>query len=928
MKRAFCDVFRRLVALAILAEVLMFPGFAHAEGAQAALRVGFAQAKGFSETAQDGSCRGLIVDYLNEIAKYTGWTYEYIEVSGEALLDAFFAGEFDLTGGTYYLPGYEDAIAYPDYDCGQSKSVLLARRDDRSIVGMGAHSVDGKVIGVYENAKENVRRLQEFLNMNGVNCTLRYYTREQMQDGNLFSYLKSGEVDLLLGNNSDDHEDFRVVASFNAQPHYIVTTPGNQAILDGLNRALKNIWESDPNFAEEVYARHFPNSHAADVILNEEEEAYIRRKGSVTVAVATGWHPLYCLDQAQPQHDGVAPDVLKEISAVTGLGFTFVQTQSYADALRMVRQGQADLAGFFLDGEEAAQRQGLSLTKPYATLNDIVARNKSVSFPGEQLTAAVIEARNLPAGLKAQQIRDYPDVTEALAAVNRGEVDLFYGLSGRIEQEIQAHYFSNVIPVGQYSNAVEVAFALPKPAEAELLTILNKAINSLSDTDKREILNRNLISSGTAKVTLAGLIYSNPIQAVIVISATLLLILVAVLLIARFRVRAVQMRAELERAEADSRAKSAFLSRMSHEIRTPMNAVIGLADLTGMLEDVPEQVKDNLTKIRSSSRYLLGLINDILDMSRVENGMMTIAKEPFDLPDILADIESMMAVDAKRRGLAFTVETSVSHRVLSGDAIRLRQVLTNLISNAFKFTPPGGSVVLQALERSADEQRCEIYFRVQDDGVGIRPEDQARIFDVFEQLGTSRSQSQGTGLGLPISSSIVRLMGGTLELESEPGRGSAFYFTITLPLAALPEPAHAQEAGCDLNDVCLLLAEDNDLNAEIAVQLLTRQGARVVRAEDGRRALEMFETSAPGTYQAVLMDIQMPRMNGLEATRAIRALPRPDAEQIPIVAMTANSFQEDIDAANAAGMNAFIAKPIDVHHLYRVLRDLIAKDGR
>lgn len=928
MKRAFCDVFRRMVALAILAEVLMFPGFAHAEEAQTTLRVGFAQAKGFSETAQDGSRRGLIVDYLNEIAKYTGWTYEYIDMSGEDLLDAFLAGKFDLTGGTYYLPGFEDSIAYPDYDCGQAKSVLLARRDDRSIAGIGSRGIDGKVIGVYENAKENIRRLQEFLSMNGVNCTLRYFAQEQLQDGNLFPYLKSGEVDLLLGNNSDDNEDFRVVASFNAQPHYIVTTPENQAILDGLNLALKNIWESDPNFAEEVYARHFPGSHASDVLLNEAEEAYIRRKGSVTVAVATGWHPLYCLDHAQPQHSGVAPDVLKEITAVTGLGFTYVQTQSYEDALRMVRQGQADLAGFFLDGEEAAQRQGLSLTRPYAWLNDVVARSKSVSFPDAHLTAAVTDGRYLPAGIKAQQVRDYPDVTKALAAVNRGEADFYYGLSGRIEQEIQAHYFSNVIPVGQFSNVVEVAFALPKPAEAELLTILNKAINSLSDADKSALLNRNLISSGTAKATLAGLIYSNPIQAVISISATLLLLLAVVLLIARFRVRAAQMRAELERAEADSRAKSAFLSRMSHEIRTPMNAVIGLADLTGMLEDVPEQVKDNLAKIRSSSRYLLGLINDILDMSRIENGMMTISNEPFDLPDVLADIESMMVGDAKRRGLVFTVETSVSHRFLFGDAIRLRQVLTNLISNAFKFTPPGGSVVLLALERSADERSCEIYFRVQDDGVGIRPEDQSRIFDAFEQLGTSRSQSQGTGLGLPISSSIVRRMGGALELESEPGRGSAFYFTITLPLAEPPEPVHAQEAGGGLNGVCLLLAEDNDLNAEIAAQLLTRQGARVVRAEDGRRALELFETSAPGTYQAVLMDIQMPRMNGLEATRAIRALPRPDAEQIPIVAMTANSFQEDIDAANAAGMNAFVAKPIDVHHLYRVLRDLIAKDGR
>lgn len=898
-----------------------------AEEASPVLRVAFPPAKGLTETAADGTRYGLVVDYLNEIAKYTGWKYEFIDTTGETMLQEFAEGKYDLMGGAYYAAGFEELFAYPDYNTGHSRSVLLARREDTSIKSYDAKDLNGKVIGVYANAKENIRRLEAFLKLNGVEYTLKRYTSDQLVDGNLYGHLADGEVDLLLGNSTELPEGCRVVTSFESQPLYMVTTVGNQEVLDGLNMALEKIVDSNPKFAEERYAANFPFSSISNVFLNGEERAYIDQKKTVTVAIPASYHPFFCIREDESVHDGIVPDVLKEITAFSGLQFTYRYTDSYTEALRLVQEGQADMMGFFLGTEAAAAEKDLSLTQSYVTMNDIVVRNKAVSYPSKELVCAVLDGRQLPEEIEVAETRSYHNITDALLAVNRGEVDCVFGLSARLEQDIQQRYLTNVVPVTLFNNSIDVSFALARPAEPALLTILNKAIGSLSAEEKTVIANRNMISVGTGHVSMVNLIYANPVMFVTGISCLLLLLVAVILVVTRMRLRAVTMRSELAKAEAESKAKSVFLSRMSHEIRTPMNAVIGLADLTSMMEDVPEAVQQNLAKIRSSSHYLLSLINDILDMSRIDSRMLTIANEPFSLTRMLGDLRSMMAAEADRRGLTLAVQVGVQHEVLTGDAIRLQQVLTNLLSNALKFTPAGGHVELIVSETKADDAGATLTFHVMDNGIGILPEDRERIFHSFEQAGTSISRSQGTGLGLPISSSIVHLMGGDLQLESEPGEGSDFFFTLTLPLGTLPEEAKAPETDL-LAGAQLLLAEDNALNAEIAVQLLEMQGAIICLAENGRQAVDLFADSSPGYYHAVLLDIQMPEMDGLEAARTIRAMKRPDAAAVPIIAMTANSFQEDIDAAAAAGMNAFVTKPLDANYLFGVLRELLEKSGR
>lgn len=891
------------------------------------IRVIYPQAEGYTMTAADGSRYGIVVDFLDEIAKYTGWKYEYVDVQNEKVLSRFGDGSFDLMGGQFYMDGLEEFYGYPEYNCGYSKLVLLARRDDGDIKSFDLNSFNGKTIGVYERAKENIRRLQIYLELNDLDCTLKYYSYEDLHatdTGDLTPYLENGDVDLLMGSSFSAGDVLYIAASFDSQPHYIVTEPGNQKLLDELNEALEKIYEADPNFAQKVYDANFPETGNSFITLKQEELDYVSQKKTATVAIPRNWHPLMCLEN-DDSHNGLVPDILSKIEEYSGLKFQYLYCESYEEALSMVQNGGADLLGFYLGNEEEASENGLALTPTFAELSSILVRNKESTYPSEGLTGAVMNGRILPESIVAAEVKTYSDISDALADVNSGKVDFCYGISSRIESMIQQNNYVNLVQVNLVNENVEACFAMPSPVQPELFSILSKGINSLSDEEKTAIRSRNLVSIGESHITLSSIVYGNPGLAISAVSLFLILLLVVVIIVSRSRIRAASMRLELQRAEADNRAKSQFLSRMSHEIRTPMNAIIGLTDLTGMTEDLPEQTQRNLSKIKSSSQYLLSLINDILDMSRIESGKMEIASEPFSMNQLLEEIRNMLDPEAVSKKLDFRLEKEIRDDVLMGDAIRLRQVLLNLLSNAFKFTAAGGTVLVQVVEQEATEEAATFAFRVKDTGIGIAKEDQKRVFASFEQLGTNVSKSQGTGLGLAISSSIVQQMGGTLQLESELDQGSEFYFTITLSKGRLEDlPVSQPEEDMPLlGGVKILVAEDNDLNAEIVIELLHAQGAEVVRAENGKIALEMFEHSRIGEFQAILMDILMPEMDGLEATAAIRSLTRRDAGTIPIIAMTANAFKEDEQSAMAAGMTGFLSKPVNVSLLYGTLAELV-----
>ena len=398
-------------------------------------------------------------------------------------------------------------------------------------------------------------------------------------------------------------------------------------------------------------------------------------------------------------------------------------------------------------------------------------------------------------------------------------------------------------------------------------------------------------------------------------------------------------------AEEASKAKTAFLSNMSHEIRTPMNAIIGLDTLALHDDSISDQTRDHLEKIGGSARHLLALINDILDMSRIESGHMVLKKEEFSFRDMLDQINSMVSTQCSDKGLQYEcrVQGDVEESYL-GDDMKLKEVLINILSNAVKFTDAPGNITMTVEKTAEFEERSTFRFCIRDTGIGMSKEYLPRIFEPFSQEdGSTKNKYGSTGLGMAITKSIVEMMNGTIRVESEKGVGTEFTVVVTLRNSSrsdnggertvASESQNKEKKRADLAGRRVLVAEDIEMNAEIIMDVLEMEDVESDHAENGKIALEMFENSAPGTYAAILMDIRMPVMDGLEATAAIRKSKRADAKKIPIIALTANAFDEDVQRSLQAGMNAHLSKPIEPEHLYQTLGELIyeaeqgAEDG-
>jgi signal transduction histidine kinase/CheY-like chemotaxis protein len=897
------------------------------------LRVAFPQVDGMSWTAEDGTHHGMLVDYLNEIAKYTGWEYEYIDTKGPAMLNEFVEGKYELMGGNYYIPALEKYYAYPNYNMGYSRSLLLARSDDRSIHSYDLESMNGKTIGVYENARENIRRLKEFMAINGLYCNIRYYKQEDMVGKiGLYPYLAKGEIDLLLNNVAHISDSVRVVVAYDSQPYYIVTNPGNKEVLDGLNMALERILDANPNFAAERYAVNFPD-RLVNIQLSDRDLEYVNERKTITVAVPENWYPLYCKETPLKNHTGIMADVLDEIKSFTGLRFSYVYAKNYADAIRLIQQGDADILGFFLGDENDAAQLGLALSASYVSANNIIVRNKACSYPAPGLVGALVENQRLPSGISVEKIRFYPSIKEALFAVNNGEADFIYGLSSRMEQDILRYHFTNLAPVTLVNDQSTISFALPIPVDPDLLTILNKAINNLSESERTVIRNRNLESIGVSEFSLTDFIYANPLQFMFIVMFVLSVLFTALLLAIGARMKATVIQGNLKRAEAANLAKSEFLSRMSHEIRTPMNGIVGMSTIAMQNIDNTDKIKDCLEKVIMSSKHLLALINDVLDMSKIESGKVELRHESFNFRAFLQDFENLYGEQAKSKGISYeTILASDLEVQIIGDSLRLNQVLSNLLSNALKFTPAKGMIKLRVSKTGEDQENVYLRFEVIDTGCGIAEENYDKIFESFEQENVDVTYKYGgTGLGLSIVKRFTGLMGGGIHVTSVQGSGSTF--TVDLPFGKIKEsgkPTRFSDINGrnDLAKDCyavdydfkgkrILLVEDNELNREIAEELIGVTGASVESAEDGVQAVEMFKESAEGYYDLILMDVQMPHMDGYEATRCIRALGRSDAQKVPIFAMTANAFAEDVQKSREAGMNAHISKPLNIRAVYK-----------
>ena len=644
-------------------------------------------------------------------------------------------------------------------------------------------------------------------------------------------------------------------------------------------------------------------------------------------------YPFYCKETSQKNHVGIMVDVLDKIKDFTGLDFSYVYAKNYSDAVHLVQRGKADILGFFLGDENDAAQLGLALSASYVSANNIIVRNKACSYPAPGLVGALVESQRFPSGISAEKIRSYPGIKEALAAVNSGEVDFIYGLSSKMEQDILRYHFTNLAPVTLVNDQSAISFALPTPVDPDLLTVLNKAINNLSESERTVIRNRNLESIGVNEFSLTDFIYANPLQFMFIVMFVLSVLFTALLLAIGARMKATVIQGNLKRAEAANLAKSEFLSRMSHEIRTPMNGIVGMSTIAMQNIDNTDKIKDCLEKVIMSSKHLLALINDVLDMSKIESGKVELRHESFNFRAFLQDFENLYGEQAKSKGISYeTILASDLEVQIIGDSLRLNQVLSNLLSNALKFTPAKGMIKLRVSKTGEDQENVYLRFEVIDTGCGIAEENYDKIFESFEQENVDVTYKYGgTGLGLSIVKRFTGLMGGGIHVTSVQGSGSTF--TVDLPFGKIKEsgkPTRFSDINGrnDLAKDCyavdydfkgkrILLVEDNELNREIAEELIGVTGASVESAEDGVQAVEMFKESAEGYYDLILMDVQMPHMDGYEATRCIRALGRSDAQKVPIFAMTANAFAEDVQKSREAGMNAHISKPLNIRAVYK-----------
>ena len=741
----------------------------------------------------------------------------------------------------------------------------------------------------------------------------------------------NGEIDLLLSGIIYNHDSVRVIATYNSQPYYIVTNPSNKEVLDGLNMALERILDANPNFAAERYAANFP-ARLVNVQFSDRDLEYVKKRKTITVAVPENWYPFYCKETSQKNHVGIMVDVLDKIKDFTGLDFSYVYAKNYSDAVHLVQRGKADILGFFLGDENDAAQLGLALSASYVSANNIIVRNKACSYPAPGLVGALVESQRFPSGISAEKIRSYPGIKEALAAVNSGEVDFIYGLSSKMEQDILRYHFTNLAPVTLVNDQSAISFALPTPVDPDLLTVLNKAINNLSESERTVIRNRNLESIGVNEFSLTDFIYANPLQFMFIVMFVLSVLFTALLLAIGARMKATVIQGNLKRAEAANLAKSEFLSR-SHEIRTPMNGIVGMSTIAMQNIDNTDKIKDCLEKVIMSSKHLLALINDVLDMSKIESGKVELRHESFNFRAFLQDFENLYGEQAKSKGISYeTILASDLEVQIIGDSLRLNQVLSNLLSNALKFTPAKGMIKLRVSKTGEDQENVYLRFEVIDTGCGIAEENYDKIFESFEQENVDVTYKYGgTGLGLSIVKRFTGLMGGGIHVTSVQGSGSTF--TVDLPFGKIKEsgkPTRFSDINGrnDLAKDCyavdydfkgkrILLVEDNELNREIAEELIGVTGASVESAEDGVQAVEMFKESAEGYYDLILMDVQMPHMDGYEATRCIRALGRSDAQKVPIFAMTANAFAEDVQKSREAGMNAHISKPLNIRAVYK-----------
>lgn len=891
----------------------------------------------FNYVNEKGARKGYGYELLETLSGYTGWQFEYVTCDWSDCFEKLKNGEIDIMGAISYTEDRAEEMLFSDEPMVEKKYYLYADLSRADISASDYKTLNGKKVGVLMGTEPEVM-LTEWeekydLKTQHVNISNNEDVKQKLADHEIDCFVS-------LEESFWAERGISTITRVGESGIYYAINKNRPDLKEELDDAMRALDEAVPFYTADLYKRYFSMDYTP--ILTGEEKAWLKEHGAIKMGFLTSDSGVSTFDPATGEFTGVITDYIQFAADCLGnqeLEFQLVGYDSKEAELDALKSGEIDMIFHFDQSPNLAEEYHFACTNTTWTSNLMAVTNKQhfnennvnrIAVPQNKLSLKKYLAFYYP----QWEIVDCDTQEDAAKLVKDGQADCFVtGISSENKYSKKYSFYS--VPL---LNPVKSCFAV-NSGNRSLLSILNKTIKAMPVNMLAGAL--AMYKSSARKVTLSDFIKDNFFMALLVSSIAVAAILLTILKLLRKARKAeaaarkaandtqklnAKLQVAVENAESANHAKSTFLFNMSHDIRTPMNAIIGYADLASRHLDDPAKLKNYMENIQVCGQNLLMLLNNVLDLARIENDKTEMEYSVSNIEKDFRNCVAMFRNQADSKGQTLMVTTQLPYPYIYADIPHLTEICTNLVSNAVKYTGAGGTIRCNVTQKPGEKEGwCDTVVTVADNGIGMSQEFQKHIFEPFERERTSTvSKVEGSGIGMGIVKKLVGLMSGTVEVESRIGVGSTFTVTIPCRIASEDETRAKRETNpSDQKCLCgtrILLTEDNDLNAEIAVELLQEEGCTVDRAKDGVECVDMLEKAANGTYQLILMDIQMPVMNGYDAARKIRGLDDPQKANIPIIAMTANAFTEDRQVALDAGMNDHIAKPINMNVLVPTLR--------
>ena len=891
----------------------------------------------FNYCNERGARKGYGYELLETLSGYTGWQFEYVTCDWSDCFEKLENGEIDIMGGISYTEDRAEEMLFSDEPMGEEKYYLYADLSRADISASDFKILDGKKIGVVMGTEPEVM-LTEWEEKHGIKT--QHVNISNNED--VKQKLANHEIDCFVSLEESYWADLGIstITRVGKSSIYYVLNKDRPDLKEELDNAMHALDEEAPFYTADLCKKYFSLDYKP--ILTGEEKAWLKEHGAIRMGFLTSDRGVSTYDPATGEITGTITDYIQFAADCLGnqeLEFQLVGYDDKEAELNALKSGEIDMIFHFDQSPNLAEEYRVARTNTTWTANMMVVTNQQLFTENKVNRVAVPQnkislTRYIAFYYPQWEIVDCDTQEDAVKLVKDGQADCFIiGVGSEAKYSKNYGFYSVPLP-----NPANSCFAV-KSGNRSLLSILNKTIKAMPSNMLTSSLAMH--KSSARKVTLSDFIKDNFFMVLLVSSIVVAAILLTILKLLRKARKAeaaakkaandtqelnAKLQVAVENAESANRAKSTFLFNMSHDIRTPMNAIIGYADLASRHLDDPAKLEKYMENIQVCGQNLLMLLNNVLDLARIENDKTEMEYSVSDVDKDFRNCIAMFRNQADSKGQTLTVTTHLLHPYVYVDIPHLTEVCTNLVSNAVKYTGAGGTICCDITQKPGEKEGwCDTVVTVADNGIGMSQEFQKHIFEPFERERTSTvSKVEGSGIGMGIVKKLVGLMGGTVAVESKIGVGSTFTVTIPCRIASEDETQAKRETNpSDQKCLCgtrILLTEDNDLNAEIATELLQEEGCTVDRAKDGVECVDMLEKAANGTYQLILMDIQMPVMNGYDAAKKIRRMDDPQKANIPIIAMTANAFTEDRQAALDAGMNDHIAKPINMNVLVPTLR--------